>query len=215
MTGVRVWHPGRMNGRHAAEPEPVTTVLTWQVRPGHEREFEQWTRGITRCARRFPGSEGVSWLRTGEGHRFHSVMRFSDPRTLTAWLESEERADWHARIQDIATEISSERQSTTGMETWFSLPGTAVQAPPRWKMVLTTCAGVYPCSFLIQWLLGPVTLTWPLAVRAAMFPVLVVPTLTYVIMPALSRLLRLWLYESPGTSRRRRTGGGGRGGDAS
>jgi antibiotic biosynthesis monooxygenase (ABM) superfamily enzyme len=78
--------------------------------------------GENRCARRFPGNEGVARLRPEGGHR-------------------DERASWHARIEDIATEIGSERQSTTGMETWFSLPGTTVQSPPRWKMVLTTFLG--------------------------------------------------------------------------
>ncbi|WP_371667667.1 antibiotic biosynthesis monooxygenase [Streptomyces sp. NBC_00289] len=177
--------------------EPVTTVLTWRVRPGREQEFEEWTHGITRCVRRFPGSEGVSWLRPEDGHRFHAVLRFSDPHRLTAWLESPERADWHARIEGIATEIGSERQSTTGMETWFGLPGTTVQAPPRWKMVLTTFLAAYPFTLLIQWQLTPRTAAWPLLLRAAVFPVLLLPTLTYLVMPRLSRLLRLWLYRPP------------------
>ncbi|MEV0208220.1 hypothetical protein AB0H97_23855 [Streptomyces sp. NPDC050788] len=61
---------------------PVTSVLTGQVRPGREHEFEDWTRGVTRCARRFPGNEGVSWLRPEEGHRYHAVVRLRDARRL-------------------------------------------------------------------------------------------------------------------------------------
>ncbi|MER5209727.1 antibiotic biosynthesis monooxygenase [Streptomyces sp. NPDC002838] len=177
--------------------EPITTVLTWQVRPGREQEFEEWTHGISRCAREFPGNEGVSWLRPEDGHRFHAVLRWSDPHRLTAWLESDERASWHERIEDVATEIGSERQSTTGMETWFSLPGTTAQAPPRWKMVLTTFLGAYPFTFLIQWLVTPQTTTWPLPLRAAVFPMVLLPVLTYLVMPLLSRLLRQWLYPPP------------------
>ncbi|MFG2127338.1 antibiotic biosynthesis monooxygenase [Streptomyces sp. NPDC048751] len=178
--------------------EPVTTVLTWRVRPGHEREFEEWTHRVTRCARRFPGNEGVSWLRPEDGgHRYHAVLRFSDSHRLTAWLESEERADWHARIEGVASEVSSERQSTSGMETWFSLPGTSVQSPPKWKMALTTFLGAYPFTLLIQWLVTPHTTGWPLPLRAAVFPLVLLPTLTFVVMPLLSRLLRLWLYPPP------------------
>ncbi len=186
-----------MSTTDVRQGDPVTTVLTWQVRPGHEQEFEQWTHGITRCARRFPGNEGVSWLRPEDGHRFHAVLRWSDPHRLAAWLESEERATWHGRIEGVATEIGSERQSTTGMETWFALPGTTVQAPRRWKMVLTTFLGAYPFTFLIQWLVAPHTLTWPLPLRAAVFPIVLLPVLTYLVMPLLSRLLRLWLYPPP------------------
>ncbi|MGW6521664.1 hypothetical protein ACWGC5_19600, partial [Streptomyces sp. NPDC054962] len=32
-----------------------------------------------RGARGFPGNEGVSWLRPEEGHRFHAMLRWSDP----------------------------------------------------------------------------------------------------------------------------------------
>ncbi|MET7438369.1 hypothetical protein ACFYQQ_38220 [Streptomyces sp. NPDC005496] len=32
---------------------------------------------------------------------------------------------------------------------------------------------------------------------AAVFPLVLLPLLTYVIMPGLSRLFRLWLYPSP------------------
>jgi antibiotic biosynthesis monooxygenase (ABM) superfamily enzyme len=177
--------------------DPVTTVLTWEVRPGREREFERWTRGITRCARRFPGNEGVSWLRPEDGHRFHAVLRWSDAHRLTAWLQSDERAAWHARIDAIATELGSERQSTTGLETWFSLPGTTVRPPVRWKMVLTTFLGAFPCTLVIQWLVTPRTTAWPLPLRAAVFPVVLLPLLTYVVMPLLSRLLRRWLYPPP------------------
>lgn len=178
--------------------DPVTTVLTWEVRPGHEREFERWTQGITRCARRFPGNEGVSWLRPEDGHRYHAVLRWSDAHRLTAWLESDERAEWHKRIAGVATELGGERQSTTGLETWFSLPGTTVRPPVRWKMVLTTFLGAFPCTLLIQWLVAPRTAAWPLPLRAAVFPVVLLPVLTYLIMPLLSRLLRRWLYPAPG-----------------
>ncbi|MFF0160824.1 antibiotic biosynthesis monooxygenase [Streptomyces sp. NPDC005263] len=186
-----------MSTTEARRGEPITTVLTWQVRPGHEQEFEEWTHQIADCARRFPGNEGVSWLRPEDGHRYHAVLRWSDPSRLTAWLESDERGTWHERIEGIATEIGSERQSTTGMEAWFRLPGTTVQAPPRWKMVLTTFLGAYPFTVLIQWLVTPVSAGWPLPLRAAVFPLILLPVLTYLVMPLLSRLLRLWLYPPP------------------
>ncbi|WP_409474564.1 antibiotic biosynthesis monooxygenase [Streptomyces sp. HC307] len=177
--------------------QAVTAVFTWQVRPGREAQFEEWTHGVTRVASRFPGSEGVVWVRPERGHLFHAIARFSDSERLSAWLASRERAAWHRRIAGIATEISSERQSTTGMETWFSLPGTTVQSPPRWKMALTTLLAAYPLVLLLQWLVVPATASWPLPLRAALFPAVLLPSLTYLIMPWLSRLLRLWLYRPP------------------
>lgn len=43
-------------------------------------------------------------------------------------------------------------------------------------------------------LLVPRTQTLPVWLRAALFPLVVAPALTYAIMPWLSRLLRRWLY---------------------
>ena len=72
-----------------------------------------------------------------------------------------------------------------------------MQAPPRWKMVLTTFLGAYPFTLLIQALVTPRTTAWPLPLRAAVFPVVLLPVLTYLVMPLLSRLLRQWLYRPP------------------
>lgn len=65
-------------------------------------------------------------------------------------------------------------------------------------MVLTTFLGAFPCTLLIQWLVTPRTAAWPLPLRAAVFPVVLLPVLTYLVMPLLSRVLRRWLYPPPG-----------------
>jgi antibiotic biosynthesis monooxygenase (ABM) superfamily enzyme len=65
-------------------------------------------------------------------------------------------------------------------------------------MVLTTFLGAYPFTLLIQWLVTPHTTGWPLPLRAAVFPLVLLPVLTYLVMPGLSRLLRLWLYPRDG-----------------
>jgi len=78
-------------------------------------------------------------------------------------------------------------------EYWFNLPGLPVQVPPRWKTVLIAFTGVYPVVLLFTWLVTPHLATQPLWLRAAWLPLLLAPTLTYVLMPALTRLFRPWL----------------------
>jgi antibiotic biosynthesis monooxygenase (ABM) superfamily enzyme len=172
--------------------EPVTVVFTWEVAKGREEEFEEWAHGITTEAARYPGHLGATWLRPeGADRRYHTVVRFTDGGRLSRWLESPERDRWMERLDGLAHE---DRAHTTGMETWFSLPDRSVQAPPRWKMALVTFAGVYPLALILQLTAVPATKEWPLPLRALVFPVVLVPLLTYVIMPGLSRLLRDWLY---------------------
>lgn len=175
--------------------ELVTTVFTWDVVPGREREFERWASGVNQAASRYPGHLGATWLRAeGPSNRYYTVLNFTDAERLKAWLESDERDQWVRRLKGIAT---GHRHHTTGLETWFSLPGESTSAPPRWKMALVTFCAVYPLSLLLQITIVPVTEAWPTLVRAVIFPLIVVPTLTYAFMPLLSRLLRRWLY-TPG-----------------
>lgn len=65
--------------------------------------------------------------------------------------------------------------------------------PPRHKLALLTWLGAYPVITLILALLGPSIVKWPLALRTLVLSVLMVATLTWVVMPALTRALRPWL----------------------
>ena len=47
------------------------------------------------------------------------------------------------------------------------------------------------------WSLLPWVAGWPLLLRAAVLPVVLLSLMTYVVMPWLTRLFRGWLYPSP------------------
>ena len=65
--------------------------------------------------------------------------------------------------------------------------------PPRFKLALLTWAGAYPIITVILGLLGPELAIWPLGLRTLVVSVLMVATLSWVVMPGLTRLLRPWL----------------------
>ncbi|MFD7433919.1 antibiotic biosynthesis monooxygenase [Streptomyces sp. NPDC059861] len=174
--------------------EPVTVVYTWEVVPGREQEFEQWAHGLEREAAAFPGHRGVVWLRPeGDSHRYHAVVRFADTRSLDRWMTSPERARWQDRVKPFGRSAHP-KLTTTGLETWFSLPGTTVRPPARWKMSLVTILAVYPFALLYDGLFAEYFRAWPLVARTLVFPIVLAPLLTYAVMPLLSRLLRPWLY---------------------
>ncbi|TYB47036.1 antibiotic biosynthesis monooxygenase [Actinomadura chibensis] len=172
--------------------EPVTAVVTWDVKPGREREFEDWAEGMHRIAMRHPGHRGATWLRAeGSRNRYYTVVNFDDREHLDAWLGSRDRADWLRRLHGIAAE---RQPQTTGLETWFSLPGESVPPPSKAKMIVVTFIAVYPISLALNAFVTPLTMTWPVAVKALTFPVILVPLLTLLVMPLLSRAFRRWLY---------------------
>jgi antibiotic biosynthesis monooxygenase (ABM) superfamily enzyme len=66
-------------------------------------------------------------------------------------------------------------------------------APPRYKLALVTWAGAFGVITLILDLLGPTMASWPLVLRTLLISVLMVNALTWIVLPALTRLFRAWL----------------------
>jgi antibiotic biosynthesis monooxygenase (ABM) superfamily enzyme len=80
-------------------------------------------------------------------------------------------------------------------------------APPRYKLALVTWAGAYGVITLILDLLGPTMAGWPLMLRTLLISVLMVTALTWIVLPALTRLFRAWLLDSnPRTTLRPQAG---------
>jgi antibiotic biosynthesis monooxygenase (ABM) superfamily enzyme len=70
----------------------------------------------------------------------------------------------------------------------------APAGPPRYKLALLTWAGAYMVITLLLALLGPAIASWPLVLRTLVMSVAMVVTLTWVIMPRLTRLFGGWLH---------------------
>jgi uncharacterized protein len=79
------------------------------------------------------------------------------------------------------------------MHTPAPKPERGPAGPPRYKLALLTWVAAYPVITVILGLLGPELATWPLGLRTLVVSVLMVATLTWLVMPGLTRLLRPWL----------------------
>jgi uncharacterized protein len=179
---------------HAQDPSGVVTlVVSRDVQPGRERDYEEWEHRIIHAAVPF-GSLGAAVIAPEgpTGARRIVVQRFPDEEALKRWEESEERK---ALLREVEQFSVAHDQQATGLETWFALPDErAIVPPPRWKMLLTTLLGAYPLVVVLSAFVLPRVEGWPLLARAALLPVVVLSLMTYVVMPQLSRLLRRWLY---------------------
>ncbi|MFF5503569.1 antibiotic biosynthesis monooxygenase [Streptomyces roseolus] len=181
---------------HAAVPADtgeVTLLIARRVEPGHEASFERWARGILDTAATFPGHLGYGLFRSSGGDApWFLVHRFRDAEACRAWQESPQRAAWFAVCEGHHhTEIA--RRQLTGMETWFAEPGSTRPAPPRWKMAVSATLAVYPISVLGGLFLTPCLAGLPFLLAGLVTAVVFNVLMTYVSMPAVSRLLRRWL----------------------
>ncbi|GAC1524246.1 MAG: antibiotic biosynthesis monooxygenase [Chloroflexota bacterium] len=176
---------------------PVTVSITATVKPGRERDFEEWLQGIGGAASAFAGHQGLNVLRpSGDSHAYVYIFRFDSYAHLKDWEESQERRQWVERLPDL-TQMEPKRQMITGLEYWFTLPNApGYPAPPRYKMMLLTLLVIYPLSTVLPPVLRPIISPLPLLLRGLVITILLVFSMTYIIMPRVTRLFALWLFPS-------------------
>jgi antibiotic biosynthesis monooxygenase (ABM) superfamily enzyme len=65
--------------------------------------------------------------------------------------------------------------------------------PAKWKLAVLACVGLYPTVTLASWAAAQTVPHWVLPARTLVVIVMVVPTMTYAVTPALHRRLGGWL----------------------
>lgn len=188
--------------------EPITVSITRIVDPERAKEVAAWARAGQDLLSQAPGYLGSGWIRPDPSSpEWHMLFRFADAQSLQAWEESPERAWWVESALGMVQHSPEERR--TGIEGWFDAPSSvevispAPPVPPRWKQMVAIFLVFYPLSLLANWALGPLTGTWPLALRVVLTVLLVTPVMTYLAMPLVTRALRPWLTGERRTARPR------------
>jgi uncharacterized protein len=173
----------------------ATAVVNIKIKPGCEKDYDEWLRHFLALQRKVPGYLGTSTImETGQdSSERHIIHRFRDKASLEAWENSE---DLHKQTEEVNKFSTPYLQKATGLETWFTLPGLkAIVPPPKWKMAIVAFIGANCISLLASFILRTFLVLQPLLFNLFM-NILLVVGLTYFAMPLLSRLLRRWLYPS-------------------
>ena len=176
-------------------PEAVSVVVARTVKAGHESDYEEWLVRAIGAARGFPGHLGADVLRPPSGGRLYVlVFRYDSQAHLDSWESSQIRSELVVEAASFS-ESDAQVEHLSGLETWFTLPGSQPLAPPpRWKMALVTWCVAFLLVQLLTLVLGPILgPVHPLA-RGAIVAGLMVASMTWVVMPRITRLLARWLY---------------------
>ncbi|CAG7844715.1 hypothetical protein USB125703_00962 [Pseudoclavibacter triregionum] len=209
--------PASASASASAPSAPVTVAVRRSVAPEHAVHAQAWVQTGTNLAGRFDGFLGSGWIREGEhSDVWHMLYRFDSREHLDAWERSRERDAWLASGASFAREV--ERVHRTGIEGWFDEPlaraaepttgiaGATVDGldpepdpvpppPPRWKQMCVIFLGFLPLTLAINLLLAlwPAWMELPLALRLTLTTILMTPLMTFLVLPALTRLMRPWL----------------------
>ncbi|KQR54859.1 antibiotic biosynthesis monooxygenase [Leifsonia sp. Leaf336] len=175
---------------------PVTVSITRRVDPGRLAEVTHWVQAGVNLANTHEGFLGSGWVRArADSHEWHMLYRFADEASLDAWEASDARAEWLYEGRELVEVSRVERR--TGIEGWFDEPQPGVPAaPPRWKQAVTIWLGFFPLSlafsYLTFYLVPGWHQLWPLA-TVLITTLCLTPTMTYFLLPFVTRLLHPWL----------------------
>ena len=174
----------------------VTTVICRKIKPGHEKDYNDWVQRYLTLERKAPGYLGTTIIVPGgsKSPLWYIIRRFADKAAMERWDNSEESL----RLLKEANDYSTRHYDTsTGLETWFTLPDlkTLSQSPPpRWKMAIVIFFAAYAISSVSRYILTPFIGQWPILGNAVIYTAILVVSLTYFALPIGNRLLRHWLY---------------------
>jgi len=176
--------------------EPVTVVLRRHVKPGAEAAFEEAMRQLIQFALSFPGNRGIDVVRPHPGgtRDYTVIHHFADVDARRAFKESADYRQWMSRLRDL-TEHDPYITEQAGLGGWFTPPEEPRPSPPaRVKMALVTFLGAYPLMSTLQPLLALLLPGWHPLLRGVVAAAAAVASLTWLVMPLLTRVFAGWLF---------------------
>ncbi|MEY2633604.1 MAG: hypothetical protein RIR00_2258 [Pseudomonadota bacterium] len=175
-------------------PVGVTRIARRQARPACGAAYEALLRGMIAEMSRFPGFIAAQVLPPDNPDgEYQTSIHFRSEAELAAWDRSRCHRLWLERLRPVA-EGEPDYRLLSGLEAWFALPLLpAHRPPPRGKMSLLTWLGIFPTVSLCLHYVAPLLADLPFLLRTALLTGLVVPIMTYLVMPRLTRWARGWL----------------------
>jgi uncharacterized protein len=178
------------------ENKVVTVIVSQLVKPECQIAYEEWIQGIYSDAKMFPGHLGINVIKPQDQNypEYAIIFRFDCYDNMKTWMQSDIRKQWLERSKKLIQQ-EAKVETLTGIEAWFSLPGKkGLLPPPRYKMFLITWLAVYAMLNILKYLISPLIGGLPFYISSLINSGIIVASLTYFIMPNLTKMLRLWLY---------------------
>ena len=177
---------------------PVTVNVKIKAKKGRIDEFEEWLDNITHESMRFEGHMGVNIIRPSEtsNPEYIVILRFNTYQNLAKWENSETQRIWFEKGKGL-WEVEPRFAKQTGLEFWFTPFSRNAQAPamqpPRYKMAIVTGVVIFALFITLLPLMENATAGLPFSVGVVITIAVLVVLMTYLIMPAVTWLLRPWL----------------------
>ena len=172
---------------------PINVAITRRAKPGCEAEFQRALRAFFQESFAHGGVLGATMIvppPDSDSREFGILRTFASEQECDAFYASPIYQAWEKKCEPWIEADSKTIRPVHGLEAWFRSPN----PPPRWKMAIATYLGVLPVVVLLNLTIGPVIGGWGLLLGSSIFCACVVISLTWVVMPLITRVLRPWLH---------------------
>lgn len=175
---------------------PVTTIVRHRVKEEAIKDFKNWLITIGNKAKKYNGFKGkyVVPPKKNDGE-YIVVFQFDNIDNLTLWMESNDRLEEIEKLKELVVE-EMELNYEEGIDFWFTTPEMKVQGPPKWKMAIITWIAVYPMVIALLYFYGALFPTLVLPLKVLLVTLTLVPLLTWVLMPNLTKLFKSWIFKN-------------------
>jgi hypothetical protein len=180
----------------------VTEVITTKIEPGCEESFQSWAEGVQAAQAQFPGYMGtlIQAPISADIPHWTTLVRYSTPEQLEAWLASPERKALLERADPLVSRWRSQRLANP-FGGWF--PAEPDQLPPAaWKQTCLVLLVLFPVVMLEIRFLSPLLIHVPMAIATFIGNAVSVSLVSWPLMKFAIVLLSWWLTPDPKNRRR-------------
>ena len=173
---------------------PIHIAITRRVKPGCEAEFQQALREFFQVSFAHGAVLGATMIVPPPGsdsREFGMLRTFASEKERDDFYASPIFKAWEAKCEPLTESNSWTRRPLHGLEAWFRSPQ---MPPPRWKMAIATYLGVLPVVIVLSLTIGRLIGSWGFILSNAVFNACVVASLTWLVMPLITRALHRWLH---------------------
>ncbi|MGP3923171.1 antibiotic biosynthesis monooxygenase [Streptomyces sp. 8N616] len=187
-------------GAAPAEEAAVTAVISHEVLPERQEDFERWQEKVLEAQREFPGFMGSEMFRPVQGVQDNWVVafRFDTREHLDAWLRSGRREKLLEEGRNYFASFDV-RKVGSAFSGWFRFEeGTKEGIPPNWKQAMTVVLALYPTVMVLNLTVGFELGKFGVPDFFGLFisNVCSVAILTWLLMPVVTRAFDRWLAPS-------------------
>ena len=176
--------------------QSITIVVARRPIHGKEQEMEAFTEEVKNVVTQFPGHLESTICKPENIYdpEYRIIIKFDSLKNYRLWEQSEEREQLAKKGNEI-TDEPPQLKIMSGLETWFSMPGESpIKPPEKHKMMVLVWLCLFPLVNLFNWLLNPYIDGWHQLTRTFISTLMIVPIMTYIAMPLMSKAFTKWLY---------------------